>query len=81
MVLSGDIHRNESDAFHTGGWPLHEATSSGAAVRDAVVVGKTQENHGLLEIEGDRVTTSLFARNQRQSRWSRSIHRQSWIPD
>src|SRR5690606_20184796 len=51
LVLSGDIHRNELDAFYTGGFPLHEATSSGAGVRDAVVVGTSLQNYGVLDID------------------------------
>lgn len=80
LVLSGDIHRNESDAFFTGGWPLHEATSSGAAVKDAVSLGKTRRNFGLLEITLDQVSVSLYADNKLEDKWSRRIQRQSWLP-
>jgi alkaline phosphatase D len=80
LILSGDIHRNESDAFFTGGFPLHEATSSGAAVKDAVVVGKRQRNYGLLDIDNDRIAISLFANNQLETKWSRVLSRSAWLP-
>lgn len=80
LLLSGDIHRNESDAFYTDGWPLHEATSSGAAVKDAVVVGRTQRNYGLVDISPGNVSVSLFAHNHLEPRWSRSIDRHRWLP-
>ena len=80
MVLSGDIHRNESDAFHTGGWPLHEATSSGAAVRDAVQFGRRRRNYGLLDIAADTVTVRLYANDQEETRWTRQLSRATWQP-
>lgn len=78
LMLSGDIHRNELDAFYTGGWPLHEATSSGAAVRDSVVIGAERQNYGLLDIDANQVTISLFKRNQLQEQ--RVLSRQTWLP-
>jgi alkaline phosphatase D len=78
LVLSGDIHRNELDAFFTGGLPLHEATSSGAAVKDAVVVGAARKNFGLLDIDAGSVTVSLFAGNEEEQR--RVLNRTSWLP-
>lgn len=78
LVLSGDIHRNELDAFYTGGWPLHEATSSGAAVKDAVVVGAERQNYGLLDIDTDVVTVSLFNKNKLEQ--SRTLNRATWLP-
>lgn len=80
LVLSGDIHRNESDAFFTGGLPLHEATSSGAAVRDAVAFGKRRRNFGLLDIDANHVTISLFADNKLEKKWSRKLDKASWLP-
>lgn len=77
-MLSGDIHRNELDAFFTGGLPLHEATSSGAAVKDAVVVGAARKNFGLLDIDAGSVTVSLFAGNEEEQR--RVLNRTSWLP-
>ena len=72
LVLSGDIHRNQTDAFFTSGWPLHEATSSGAAVKDAVVVGTTLQNFGLLEIEPDTVTIRLFNKTGEETKKART---------
>lgn len=78
LVLSGDIHRNELDAFFTGGWPLHEATSSGAAVRDAVIVGAALKNYGVLDIDANTVSIRLFKNNQLEQ--ERVLARQSWLP-
>jgi alkaline phosphatase D len=78
LVLSGDIHRNDLDAFYTGGLPLHEATSSGAAVRDAVVVGAARQNYGLLDVDALLVTIQLFKRNRLELQ--RVLDRQSWLP-
>ncbi|EHR69774.1 hypothetical protein BurJ1DRAFT_0897 [Burkholderiales bacterium JOSHI_001] len=80
LVLSGDIHRNESDAYFTGGLPLHEATSSGAAVRDAVVAGARRRNFGLLDIDELTVRISLFADDKLQQPWSRVLDRSTWLP-
>jgi alkaline phosphatase D len=78
LVLSGDIHRNRLDAFYTGGFPLHEATASGAAVRDAVVIGAHRENFGLLDIDALQVTISLFKRGQAEDQ--RVLDRHTWLP-
>jgi alkaline phosphatase D len=78
LMLSGDIHRNEIDAFYTGGWPLHEATSSGAAVRDAVLAGAERQNHGLLDIDVQSVTISLYKRGQLEQQ--RVLSRLTWLP-
>lgn len=78
LLLSGDIHRNQFDAFHTGGFPLHEATASGAAVRLAVVIGPLRRNHGLLDIHDDRVHIRLFDRQGLQD--ERVLSRASWLP-
>lgn len=80
LVLSGDIHRNESDAFFTRGFPLHEATSSGAAVKDAVVAGKTRRNFGLVDIDPLHVQFRLFAGNTEETRYSRKLARATWLP-
>jgi alkaline phosphatase D len=80
LVLSGDIHRNETDAFFTNGFPLHEATSSGAAVKDAVLVGQTRRNYGLLDISSTEVQVRLFADNKEESKWSRKLSRSTWLP-
>jgi alkaline phosphatase D len=78
LVLSGDIHRNELDAFYTAGWPLHEATSSGAAVLDAVVAGTARQNFGLLDISPGEVRIDLFEQGIR--RQQRRLSRATWLP-
>jgi alkaline phosphatase D len=80
LVLSGDIHRNALDAFTNGPnlFPLHEATSSGAAVRDAVVVGATRRNYGLVDIDAEQLGVRLFKNNALES--SRTIQRLTWLP-
>ncbi len=78
LVLSGDLHRNALDAFHAGGLPLHESTSSGAAVRDAVIVGASRQNHGLLDVDVHTVTTRLYKRNVLELQ--RVLDRSSWLP-
>lgn len=79
LVLSGDIHRNEVDIFpDTGGFPLHEATSSGAAVRTGVVVGGKQENFGLLDIGEKIASVRLFHRGSEQNKLARSYDIQTW---
>jgi alkaline phosphatase D len=80
LLLSGDVHRNDVDAFHTGGFPLHEATSSGAAVREAVVAGPKQENYGLLEVTDEAVELRLFKSNVEQTDHHRRISRATWLP-
>lgn len=80
LVLSGDIHRNDSDAFFTRGLPLHEATSSGAAVRTAVEVGKTLRNYGLVDIDDSTVSFSLFSDNRLDKQLSRTLSRSTWLP-
>lgn len=78
LVLSGDIHRNDSREFNTTGWPLYEATSSGAAVRKAVTLGKSRRNFGLLDIDASHVNISLFADNAAETGLSRRIVRSTW---
>jgi alkaline phosphatase D len=78
LLLSGDIHRNEFDAFHTGGFPLHEATSSGAAVKLAVVVGPRRENYGLVDVDESSVRVRLFDKDGLQD--ERVIDRARWLP-
>jgi alkaline phosphatase D len=79
LVLSGDIHRNDTDILQsTGGYPIHEATSSGAAVRSAVVIGKKQENFGLLEIDGPTLSVRLFHKGNEQMELARRYDISSW---
>lgn len=78
LVLSGDVHFNNLDAFYTGGWPLHEATSSGAGIRAGVDIGQPLNHFGLLEVAASRVTIELFKDNQVELR--RVLDRSSWLP-
>ena len=80
LVLSGDIHRNAMDAFTNGpnAFPLHEATSSGAAIKDAVVAGAMQQNFGILDVDPQQIDIGLFHQNRREL--SRTIVRQTWLP-
>lgn len=79
LVLSGDIHRNDVDIIQgTGGFPIHEATASGAAVRYAVVLGKKQENFGLLEINGNEMSVQLFHKGKEQKELTRRYDIASW---
>jgi alkaline phosphatase D len=80
LVLSGDIHRNALDAFTNGPnlFPLHEATSSGAALKDAVVAGAVCQNFGIVDIGAQQVDISLFKRNRLE--YARTIFRQPWLP-
>jgi len=80
LVLSGDIHRNESDAFFTRGLPLHEVTSSGAAVRDAVILGKARRNFGIVEIDDGGVNFKVFANNKVETKHIRTLSRDTWLP-
>jgi len=78
LVLSGDIHRNQLDGFYAGKLPLHEATSSGVAVKDAVVIGTRRQNYCLVDISAETVTMRLFAKNVEKER--RVIDRTTWLP-
>jgi alkaline phosphatase D len=78
LVLSGDIHRNQLDAFYTGRLPLHEATSSGAAVRDAVIAGASRKNYGILDVEDDVLTIRLFKQNRLELQ--RALDMDTWLP-
>jgi alkaline phosphatase D len=80
LALSGDLHRNETDAFFTAGFPLHEATSSGAAVKDAVILGKTRRNFGIVEVNDDRVGFTLYAHGKEDRRLTRQLLRSNWLP-
>lgn len=77
LMLSGDVHYNDF-ATHggTAGLPLHEATASGAAVRDAVVYGQDIENFGLLELGADELRLRLFGVDGEAT--PRRIRRADW---
>lgn len=80
MVLSGDVHYNDVDAYYSGGLPLHEATSSGAAVLDTVVLGEEQQNYGLLDIDDKSVTLRLFHFGAEEKKYARKYDRMVWLP-
>uniref|UniRef100_UPI00097C15BD alkaline phosphatase D family protein n=1 Tax=Pelomonas sp. KK5 TaxID=1855730 RepID=UPI00097C15BD len=61
LLVSGDIHYNDVDQFDTGGrFPLHEATSSAAALRSGIVAGEERQNFGLLDVRAGEVELRLF---------------------
>lgn len=78
LVLSGDIHRNNLDAFMTNGFPLHEATSSGAAIRAAVALGAPRHNHGLVDVTAAHVEVRLYKKNALE--FQRRLSRSTWLP-
>lgn len=80
IVLSGDIHRNDTDLFKTSdsGNYLFEFTSSGAAVKTFVTMGKTQQNYGLLEISNKKIASKFFHFSEEQSALSRVIDISTW---
>ncbi|KQW51971.1 MULTISPECIES: alkaline phosphatase D family protein [unclassified Roseateles] len=77
LMLSGDVHYNVF-ASHgdADGLALHEATASGAAIRDAVVFGDEIENFGIAEVLAGEVQVRFFHRKG-QSR-PRRIGRADW---
>jgi len=77
LMLSGDLQRNASASHaEVPGWPLHEATSSGAAVRDAVLYGAEVENFAVAEIGPAEVRIRFFDRNGETA--PRRIARDRW---
>ena len=78
MVLSGDIHKNNRDLFQTSGFPLHELTSSGAAVKSLVVIGEEQQNFGYIDIDADMIAARFFHFGKQQTALDRTYDRVSW---
>ena len=77
LMLSGDLRRNAfASHSESTGWPLHEATSSGAAVRDAVLYGTEVENFALAEIDTAEVRIRFFDRDGETA--PRRIARAGW---
>jgi len=77
LMLSGGLQRNAfASHIEAPGWPLHEATSSGAAVRDAVLYGAEVENFALAEIEAADVRIRFFDRHGEAL--PRRIGREAW---
>ncbi|HEY8878333.1 MAG TPA: hypothetical protein VIN03_12270 [Roseateles sp.] len=77
LMLSGGLLRN-AFASHVSaqGWPLHEASASGAAVRDAILYGAEIQNFALAEIEPAEVRIRFFDRDGETA--PRHIARESW---
>jgi alkaline phosphatase D len=83
LMLSGDIHRNDSAAAisGSGGFALHEATSSGAAVKGGlVVVGSRRHNYGILETSAQELTIKLYADNAEETHLTRRLRVADWMP-
>ena len=79
LVLSGDIHSNRMQAMDLGGgrW-LHDATSSGAAIRQLVGAGSKCENYGLLTIGPAALRLDFFSHGTPDSVGSWAIDRNTW---
>jgi alkaline phosphatase D len=77
LMLSGDLQHNDF-ASHGGhdGWPLHEATASGAAVRDALLYGAEVENFAMAEVGSAEVRLRFFDATGEAA--SRRIDRGTW---
>lgn len=77
LMLSGDLCHN-GFASHGGfsGWPLHEATASGAAVRDAVLYGVDAENFALAEVDTTELRLRFFEASGETA--ARRIERNTW---
>jgi len=78
LVLSGDVHRNQTSWHPTQGLPLHEATSSGAAIRSAVSLGTPLNHYGILDIDTQHVTARFFDGQTEQTDLKLTINRSSW---
>lgn len=78
LMLSGDLRRNgfASHIDKPAGWPLHEATASGAAVRDALLYGAEVENFAVAEIDPAEVRIRFFERDGETT--PRRIDRNRW---
>lgn len=61
LMLSGDIHENDFQTYATTGFPLHDATASGAAIRKLVGIGRRLENYGTLEVDTEHLTLSFHS--------------------
>jgi alkaline phosphatase D len=77
LMLSGGLQVNAFASYvDAPGWPLHEATASGAAMRDAVLYGAEVENFAMAEIGSDDVRIRFFDREGETA--SRRIQREDW---
>lgn len=78
IVLSGDIHENNVEQHATDGLPLHELTSSGAAIKKYVIFGPKLQNYGLLELDATTVKAHFFQSADQEIEFDRTIDRASW---
>lgn len=76
LLLSGDIHDTAFREHATGGYPLFEATSSGAAIRWLISLGPNLCNHGLLTIDETSIEVCLNALGNKPV--IHAINLQSW---
>lgn len=77
LMLSGGQQRNAfASHIEAAGWPLHEAQSSGAAVRDALLYGAELQNFTIAEIGPAEVVLRSF--DLRGAAATRRISRESW---
>lgn len=77
LMLSGTMRQNDfASHASASGWPLHEATSSGAAVRDAVIYGAELENFAIAQINPAEVRLRFFERDGETA--PRHIARADW---
>lgn len=78
LVLSGDVHENRVQHVGTAGFPVHELTSSGAAVRSLVTLGRQQQNFGMLDIGPVASTAELYHFGRTQAELTRILDHPSW---
>ena len=79
LMLSGDIHSNRLSSLDLGGgrW-LHDATSSGAAIRQLISSGSKCENYGLLNTSATALRLDFFSHGTPDSVGSWAINRDTW---
>lgn len=77
LVLSGDIHANRCGSSDAGqGRFVHEATSSGAAIRTKVVFGTPLHNWGMLDVDAAKIGIQFW--NLGQPDGGGSIDQRAW---
>ena len=59
LLISGDIHDNDFESYPSGGFPLHDATASGANIQTGVAVGRQLQNYGVIDVLADRMDIQL----------------------
>lgn len=77
LVLSGDIHDNNLAAITLApGRFMYEATSSGAALKTAVIFGSELRNFGMIEV--DDATVSIRIRKSGALQYPADLDRATW---